>query len=56
MQKTSFSIGKASKGKGPPEPPLSDFYHPSESQKNGELLFVTVGTGIATYTPYRYLK
>ena len=26
----------------PPEPQLSDFYHPSEGQKNGELVFVTV--------------
>ena len=33
----------------PPEAKLSDFYHPSERQKNGELLFVTVGTAIATY-------
>ena len=33
----------------PPEPQLSDFYHPSEGRKNGELLFVTVGTGLATY-------
>ena len=32
----------------PPEPQLSDFYHPSETQKNGELLFVAVGTGIGT--------
>ena len=40
----------------PPEPQLSDFYHPSEAQKNGELLFVTVGTGIATYDLYKYLK
>ena len=40
----------------PPEPQLSDFYHPSEPQKNGELLFVTVGTGIATYALYNYLK
>ena len=39
----------------PPEPQLSDF-NPSEAQKNGELLFVTVGTGIATYALYRYLK
>ena len=37
----------------PPEPELSDFYHPSEAQKNGELLFVAVGTGIATYTLYK---
>ena len=37
----------------PPEPQLSDFYHPSEAQKNGELLFVTVGTGIATYALYK---
>ena len=37
----------------PPEPELSDFYHPSEVQKNGELLFVAVGTGIATYALYK---
>ena len=40
----------------PPEPQLSDFYHPSEGQKNVELLFVTVGTGFATYALYKYLK
>ena len=40
----------------PPEPELSDFYHPSEVQKNDELLFVAMGTGIATYAIYKYLK
>ena len=40
----------------PPEPQLSDFYHPSVVQKSGELLFVAVGTGIATYALYKYLK
>ena len=40
----------------PTEPHLSDFYHPSEAQKNDELLFVTVGTGLATYALYKYLK
>ena len=40
----------------PPEPQLSDFYHPSEAQKNDELLFVTIGTGIATYGLCKYLK
>ena len=40
----------------PPEPQLSDFYHPSEPQKDGELLFVGVGTSIATYALYKYLK
>ena len=40
----------------PPEPELSDFYHPSETHKNGELLFVVVGTGIATYALHKYLK
>ena len=40
----------------PPDPELSDFYHPSENQKNGELLFIVVGTGIATYALYKYLK
>ena len=28
----------------PPEAPLSDFYHPLETQKNGELLSFIVGT------------
>ena len=40
----------------PPEPQLSDFYHPSEAQKSSELLFVAVGTGITTYALYKYLK
>ena len=40
----------------PPEPELSNFYHPSETQKNGELLYVTVGAGIVTYALYKYLK
>ena len=40
----------------PLEPQLSDFYHPSENQKNGELLFVEVDTGIAIYALYKYLK
>ena len=40
----------------PQEPQSSDFYHPSEAQKCSELLFVAVGTGIATYTLYKYLK
>ena len=38
----------------PPEPELSNFYHPSEVQNNGELIFVVVGTGIATYALYKY--
>ena len=40
----------------PPEPELSDFYHPSETQKYGELLFFAVGTGTTTYALYNYLK
>ena len=40
----------------PSEPQLSDFYHPSVSQKNGELLLVAVGIGIGTYAIYKYLK
>ena len=40
----------------PPVRQLSDFCHPSETQKNGELLFFTVGTGIATYALYKYLR
>ena len=37
----------------PPEPQLSDFYHPSETQNNDELLFVVAGTGIVTYALYK---
>ena len=40
----------------PSVPQLSDFYHPSEAQKNGDLLLVAVGTDIATYALYKYLK
>ena len=40
----------------PPELQLSDFYHPSETQKNGEILFVAADTGIATYALCKYLK
>ena len=40
----------------PTEPELSDFYHPSENKKNGELLFVMVGAGVTTYALYKYLK
>ena len=40
----------------PPEPQLLNFYHPSDTQKHGELLFVALGTGIATYAVYKYLK
>ena len=35
---------------------ISDFYHTSETKKNGKLLFVAVGTGIAIYALYKYLK
>ena len=40
----------------PPELQLSDFYNPSQAQKIGELVFVTVCIGIATYALYKYLK
>ena len=40
----------------PPESQLSDFYHQSEDEENGELLFVAVGVGVGTYTLYKYLK
>ena len=40
----------------PPELELSDFYQPSGTQKNGELLFIALGSGIATYILYKYLK
>ena len=34
----------------PPELELSDFYHLSEFQKDGELFCTTAGTGLTTYT------
>ena len=40
----------------PPTPKLSDFYYPSETQENGELLLVVLGTGVATYAMCKYLK
>ena len=40
----------------PPELHLSGFYHLSEAQRNGELLFVVVGAEIATQALYKYLK
>ena len=39
-----------------PEPELSDFNHTSETEKNDELLFVTVSTDITTYALCKYLK
>ena len=33
----------------PPEPQLSDYYKPSDQQKNSELLFVIAGTAISSY-------
>ena len=40
----------------PREPQLLDFYYPSEAHKNGKLLLVTVGIGIATYALYNTLN
>ena len=41
----------------PSEPQLSDFYFPPDQKdKNGELLFVPVGTAQATYALYNYHK
>ena len=40
----------------PTVPQFSDSYHPSHSQKNGELLFAVEGTGIATYALHKFLK
>ena len=33
----------------PPKPQLLDLYHPSENQKNVDLIFVTVGSFLVTY-------
>ena len=40
----------------PPDLELSYSYQPSEGQKNGELLFVTICTGLAIYVLYKCLK
>ena len=37
----------------PPEPKLSDYYHPSEGQKTGELIFITGGLGLIGYLVLR---
>lgn len=36
------------------EPQSSDFYGPSEDQKNSELLYVTMGEDLATSALYNY--
>ena len=38
----------------PKEPQFSDFYHPSEQQKNGELLFVGIGALALGYAAFRF--
>ena len=40
----------------PPEPQLSNFQNPSEEQQNSKLLFVAVGTDLATYAIYNTLN
>ena len=39
----------------PKEPEFSDFYKPSEQQKNGELLFIGAGTLALGYAAFRFL-
>ena len=39
----------------PEEPKFSDFYQPSEAQKQGELLFVGGGALALTYAAFRFL-
>ena len=36
-------------------PELSDHYHPSEKQKNGEIIFILGGLGLLGYIMYKYL-
>ena len=38
------------------KPVLSDFYHPSEEQKTGELLFIFGGLTLGGYLVYKYVK
>ena len=39
----------------PPEPVLTDYYHPSENQKKEETAFIVFGTGLVFYIAWRYL-
>ena len=39
----------------PKEPKFSDFYQPSEQQKNGELMFVAAGSLALGYAAFRFL-
>ena len=39
----------------PPEPQLSDYYHPSEDQKTAELAFIIGGITITGILAYKYL-
>ena len=36
-------------------PELNDHYHPSEKQKNGEILFILGSLGITGFMVYKYL-
>ena len=38
-----------------PKPELSDYYIPSNQQKNGELLFVMIGTAVTSYVILKYI-
>ena len=37
------------------EPKLSDYYHPSELQKDGEFLFIATALGLGCYLAYKYV-
>jgi len=39
----------------PKEPKFSDFYHPSEQQKKGELMFVGAGALALDLVAFRFL-
>ena len=39
----------------PPQPKLTDFYHPSEDQKKGELFFTIGGTVLLSYIIFKYM-
>jgi Flp pilus assembly protein TadB len=38
----------------PPRPVFSDFYVPSQQQKDGELLFIAGGLGLVAYALYHF--
>ena len=55
MQEYNLLTGK-SLGVLGDEPKISDFYTPSDDQRNREILFITAGMGLAAFTTYKLTR